>query len=355
MGEQFAVSTHAHGEPGPAGTGHRLPDWPHGGPGQVELVGVEDRFVTELQRAQARFAERLCASRTGSHHARGPTVFLAELKPGRYRLLPGPRIAHRIATGKTHADLDAIGDCGAAIGGEDHRLVPAGREVPEGIVLAVRRQQAAYRRLVLAGQGVLRALRLEHHHGGRHQGQGAEQAHQRVEKHVRLAGEQFRARGGESADAVDRVGKSLARLQRAGEHFQQPPRDQDTQHVASHQYRCGFEQRTPADPGPELVIGQYERSQCGDVERQAEELADVLESASVAFDQGRDVEPDPENHNNDQHPPGDAFAGHQCTGQDRHGEGPGEARIGEVEEVVVDEFPRHLGQVPDERRDARQQ
>ncbi len=136
------------------------------GPGQPEIVGMQDRLVAELQRVEARRAERLRARRTGAHHAGCPPVVLAQSQPGLDGLWPGLRIADRIAAGQAHPDLDAVGDRGAAVRSEHHGLVAAGGEVAQRVVLAVELEQTTDGRFVLAGERVLGALRLEQHDRG---------------------------------------------------------------------------------------------------------------------------------------------------------------------------------------------
>ena len=72
------------------------------------------------------------------------------------------------------------------LGANTDRLVAAGGEVAERVVLAVQLEQAADRGFVLAGERVLGTLRPEQHDRGDHQCQRAEQAEQRVDEDVRV-------------------------------------------------------------------------------------------------------------------------------------------------------------------------
>ncbi len=171
---------------------------------------------------------------------------------------------------------------------------------------------------------------------------------------MRFSGELVGRGDAEAADPVDGVGQPVVGLQRAGKELEQSPGQSDTEQVADHQDSRCLEQRATAHLGRELVIGQYQNGDGGDMERQTQEFADIFESAAVVLNQRGDVESDRDHQDDHQHPPGDALLGRQCPGHDGKRDGPREAGIGEVEQIVVDEVPRHPGQVPDGRRDAGQ-
>ena len=103
------------------------------------------------------------------------------------------------------------------------------------------------------------------------------------------------------------------------------------------------------------MVGQHQHRDDGDMKCQAQEFADVLVTAAVSLDQRPDVEADGDHQDDHQHPPGDPLLRGQRPGHDGKCECPGEAGVGEVEQVGVDELPGNLGQVPDRRRDTRQQ
>ena len=235
------MSAHAHGQPGPLGTRHCLAYRLHLRPGEPVLVRIENGLITELQRVEAGLPINLGGSRTRAHHPGRPPVIPAQVQPCRDGLRPILRIAHRVATGQTHTDLDAVGHGGAAIGREHHRFVSPGREVPERIVLAVGLQQAADRGLVLSGESVGSALGRKQHHCRRHQRQRAEQAEQGIEEDIRSTDEEIRRGGGESADPVDRVGQPVPGLQGTGEQLQQPQRQCDPGQLSGHQHARRFE------------------------------------------------------------------------------------------------------------------
>ena len=192
------------------------------------------------------------------------------MQPRRDGLRPGSGIAHRVTASQADADFNAVGDRGPPVRGEDHRLIPPRREVSQGVVLAENLQQSADRGLVLTGQCVLGALGLEQHHRGGHQRQRTEQSEQRVEKARRFSGEQIGRGEDEPADPVDRVGQPVVGLQRTGEHLQQPPGQGDPQQVPGHQHRGGLVQRSTAHLGRELVVGQRQHRDDGDMDCQAQ-------------------------------------------------------------------------------------
>ena len=131
VGRDVAVASHPHGEPGAPCARHGLTDRAHIGTGEPEAVRIQDRFVAELQRVEARFAKCLRRSRTGTHHARGPAVLLAQPQPRLDRLRPRLRFADGVTAGKAHAHFDAVGDRRASVRREHRRLVASGGEVAE--------------------------------------------------------------------------------------------------------------------------------------------------------------------------------------------------------------------------------
>ena len=349
------MPTHPDDQTGPLGARHRLAHRLHVRTGQAELIRIQNRFIAELQSVQAGLAEGLGSGRTRSHDPGRPPVVPAQFQPGRDGLRPVPRITHRVAAGQADPDLDAVGDGGEPVRREDHRLVPAGREVPQRVILAVDLQQTPDRGFVLTGECVLGTLRLEEHHCSGHQCQRAEETEQRVEDAVRLSDEQVGCGGDESTDPVDGVGEPIFGLQRAGKKLQQSPCQRDAQQVAGHQDGSGLDQCAAAHLRGELAPGQHQYGDGGDMERQTQGFADIFQRASVPPDQRCDIEPDRDHQVDHQHPPGDALARRQCPGHDGQRESPGEAGVGEVEQVVVDELPRHPGEVTDRRRDTGQQ
>ena len=349
------MSAHAHGQPGPLGACHGLAHRFHLRPGEAVLIRIENGLIAELQRIESGIPIDLGGSRTRAHHPGRPPVVAAQFEPRADGLRPVPRITHRVATGQTHTDFDAVGHRGTAIRCEHHRLVAPGREVPQRIVLAVGLQQAADRGFVLSGQCIGGALGRKKHHRRRHQRQRAEEAEEGIEEDVRPTDKEIRRGGGESADPVDRVGQPVPGLQGTREQLQQPQGQRDPGQVSGHQHAGRLEQRTTAHLGRELVVGRDQNGDRGDVDGQAHEFAQILEAAAIPLKQRRDIEADRDHQDDHQHPPGDALTCGQRAGHYCERKRPGEAGVGKVEQVVVDELPWHPGEVPDRRRDAGEQ
>ena len=223
LAAEVAVPSDPNGCACPPRPRHRLPHRAHVGPGEPEVVRIQDRLVAQLQRVEAGLAEGLGPRRAGTHHPGRPAVRLAQRQPRMDGLLPCLRVADGVAAGQTDTDLDAIGDRRPAVGREHDRLVAAGGEIAQRVVLAEQLEQAADRGFVLAGERVLGALRLEQHDRRDHQRQRAEQAEQRVDEDVRVAVERSEPSAGERADPVQRVGEPVFAGQRAREQFQQAP------------------------------------------------------------------------------------------------------------------------------------
>ena len=346
------MPTDAHGQPGPARASHRLADGSHARAGQSEPVGVQDRLVTELQRVEAGRSERFGAVEAGAHDPRRPAVRLAQPQPGVNGLGPSAGIADRVAAGQAHADLDAIGDRGARVVCEHDGLVATGGEVAERVVLAVQLEQAADRRLVLAGERILGALRLEQHHRREHQCHGSEQPEQRPEHDVGVAGEEVGVGEREAADPVQCVRQPFIAGQRAGEGLEQRPGQQGPDRHPGHQHDGSFQQRTTAHPGVELAVRQQQQHDCGHVQPKAQDFAGGLEPVLCT---GREIAHIPtrgEHQVEQQQPPRNAFAGGEGSGEERQHERPGEAGVGEVEDVVVDELAWDLDDPPRQRREA---
>ena len=349
LGRDVAVPADPHGEAGAARPGDGLAHAAHVRPGQFEIGGPQDRLVTQFQGVEPGFAIRLRSLRTGTHDAGRPAVRLGQRQPRVDGLRPCPRVAHRVAAGQADAYLDAVGDGGAAALRKHHRLVAAGREIAQGVVLAEQLEQPADRGLVLTREGVVGALRLEQHNRRRDECERAEQPKDRVEKDVRPAGELVGVDDGEADHPVDHVQEAGVRGQRAREHLDQAPRCQDPDDVPDNQHRCRFEQRRLADLGPELPISQEEKNDGDDVHREPEVLPERFRGGVVARGNLRGIQHGGEDHVAQQHHPGNALAGRQRRGQQCEHERPGDAGVRKVEEVVVDELPRDLDQPPDQR------
>ncbi len=204
---------------GAARPGHRLAYAAHIRTGKLEFRRAQNGLVAQLHSVQSGIAKSLGPLGTGPHDAGRPAVGLAQLQPRVDRLWPRSRVPQRVAAGQTDADLHPIGDRGAAGGGEHHRLVSAGGEIPQRVVLAEQLEQAADRGFVLAGQGVLGALGLEQHDCRRHQREGTEEPEERIEYDVRLALEQIGIHRAESDHSVHHIRQPIVTRQRARKQF----------------------------------------------------------------------------------------------------------------------------------------
>ena len=246
------MASDAHGQPGAAGSRHRLAYSAHLAPGQPELGSVQDRFVAEFQRVQAGLAKCFGPSRTGAHVARRPAVALAQRQPCVDGLRPRPRVADRIATGQADTDLDAVGDRGAAARRENHRLVATGGEVPQRVVLAPQLEQPTNRRFVLAGQCVVGPLRLEQHDRGDDQRHRTEQPEERVEEYGRAAGELRRLDDGESDHPVHHIEQPVFGGQRAGKRLDETPGHHDSDRPPGQQHARPPCTAHPGGPSPRI-------------------------------------------------------------------------------------------------------
>ncbi len=355
LAAEVAVPSDPNGCACPPRPRHRLPHRAHVVPGEPEVVRIQDRFVAQLQRVEAGLAEGLGPRRAGTHHPGRPAVRLAQRQPRINGLLPCLWVADRVAAGQTDTDLDAIGDRRPPVGREHDRLVAAGGEIAQRVVLAEQLEEAPDRGFVLAGERVLGVLRLEQHDRGHHQRESAEEAEQRIDEHVRVAAERIRVGACKRAHPVERVQEPVFSGQAAREQLQQRPPDERADRHARDQRACRFEERSAADLRPELLAGQHQEQDGRDVEDEPDHFADVVHHRPVAGDQGADVPHDRTDHVAHQDPPGDALASSEGRRQQRQDEGPREAGVGEVEDVVVDELARFLDEPPDAGRHARDQ
>lgn len=168
-------------------------------------------------------------------------------------------------------------------------------------------------------------------HDRRHdQRERAEQTEDRVEEHVRPAGEQVRIGERESDHPVGHVGQAIRAGQRSGEQLDQAPGHQDPHHIAGHQHAGRLDQRAPADLGPELPIGQHQQDDRDDVQGEPEILAQDLGGGVVPGGDIGGVQAGGENHVAQQQQPGDPLARGQGRGQQGQHERPRDAGVGKL-------------------------
>ena len=159
----------------------------------------------------------------------------------------------------------------------------------------------------------------------------------------------------EGDNAVRRVRQPVVAFQRAGEQFEQAPADEDSDRHPARQRDGRLDQRPAADLCPELLAGQDQERDRGDVEGETDQLAGFLHPGLADVDDVVDVPDDRRDHVEDEDQPGEALSGRQRGGEQGQHERPREAGVGEVEDVVVDELARFLDEPPDAGRDAREE
>jgi hypothetical protein len=152
------VAADAAGGAGAADPVHGLPGHAHVPAVQVEGGDVHDGLVAELQGAEAGPGVGAGAVLGGAHDGGRPGVAAGHVQPGGDGVRPGFEVADGVAAGQAHPGLDAVGDGGLAAGREDDGLVAAGREVAEGVPLAVGPEQGADAGLLVAVQGGFQTL-----------------------------------------------------------------------------------------------------------------------------------------------------------------------------------------------------
>ena len=204
-----AMASHPHGDAVTPDAGDRLAHRAHVASVEIELAGAQDRFVAELQDAQARLLVCRRPGFAGAHDGRRPAVLRREPLPRFDGVRPRFRITDGITTGEADADLDAVRDRGLAARREDDRLVAAGGEVSERVVGTEVLDQPADRGLVVSGEGVVGALRAEERHDGGEERDGTEETEDRVDEDARVAVEHLVVDRSRRGDAVQGPEESL--------------------------------------------------------------------------------------------------------------------------------------------------
>ena len=137
-----------HRESGPAGVPHRPAHRGHRGVGQGEAVGVQDGLVPHDQHAHSLRCIHPCAPFGRRGDGREQAVVMRARKPALHGVRPGRGVPHRVTGGDRHLTHHPERHAGAAVHGEDRDLVATGREVPQGVLVTVLREQRAHRDLV---------------------------------------------------------------------------------------------------------------------------------------------------------------------------------------------------------------
>lgn len=297
---------------------HGLPGDPHVAAVEVEVRHLKDRLVTELEGAEPGARVGLGAVLGGAHRGGRPGVPAGHVQPYGDGARPGLPVADRVSAGEAHAGLDAIGDGGLAAGREDDRLVAPGGEVAEGVLAAVGLEEGADAGLLVVVQGGLHALRAEQRRGGVQQGDRAEQS----EHEEQRAGRASVVGGAGDEAAADPVGgprQPLTLRQRAGEQFDQPPADEDSDGQPGDQDAEGPAYGGAAGGGVELLAGDDQQAQGEGADDQGGDGVGV-----VAEDRADQVAQDQQPEVDDHQPPGDLLAGRCRGGEQEEEDGVGE-------------------------------
>ena len=244
----------------------RAPDRPQGGRAQDEGVDVDDGLVAERQGLETGRDERPGGLLPRPDDRRVPAVGPGLGQPGRDRGTPVLRRPDRVTGGQADRRDDAMGDGGAVVGGEHHRLVAAGGEVPQRVARSRRAQQQPDVELVLGGHEALDPLRPEERHRGQDQGRARDEADD--------GGDPVRAPvdhpGGVHPAAVDTAhhaqrpqGALGSAAQGAMEHPGQAEGDGQGESAATGEDQRGRAPRRGIEPGRE---GRPQRQEEGDQE-----------------------------------------------------------------------------------------
>ena len=288
------------------------------GPAQVEAGGVEDRLVPEQQHLHARRRVGAGAALTRRERGRHPAELPRLRAPRVDGARPGARPADRVTGGERDPPDDPVGDGGAAVGGEDGRLVTTGGEVAERVARAVLGEQPPQGELALGRPPAARPCRGDEEEGGAEDGHRREHGHDvghpgrdgaersptdtpEGREHLGDDGTQLRSRRPDGADeqprdahrdraAADEGGGShppRAALEPAGELAPDPP--QPPQRDDGHEHRRDVEPEPERAPAlPQLVEGEPGAEQLDDPQGDAEQLegGDEPEADPLAAQQG---------------------------------------------------------------------
>ena len=137
-----------HGEPGPPGVTHRPAHGGHRGVGQGETIGMQDCFVPHDQDTHSLRGIHPRAPFGGRGHGREQAVVVGAREPAFHGIRPPRGIPHGIPGGDRHLTHHPERHACAPVHGEDRDLVAARREVAQGVLLTVLREQRAHRDLV---------------------------------------------------------------------------------------------------------------------------------------------------------------------------------------------------------------
>lgn len=154
LGRDVLVPPDPHGVPGPLHPVEGLPYGPHGAPFEGELGDLDEGLVPEFEGVEAVPCVDRARLLARAHDGRNPSVSPCLRQPGLDRAGPRLRVADRVAGGQRHPSHHPVRDGRLAGRRPHHALLPAQREVAEGVPLALSLQQRPELLLVVLGERV---------------------------------------------------------------------------------------------------------------------------------------------------------------------------------------------------------
>ena len=317
-GVQLAVALHGDGAAGLAHTGHSALDRAHRAALERERVGVQDGLVTERAGPQTGLHICLGAGLGGGQHPHPPGVLAPPTQPRGNRVLPRVRVAQRIAGRQADGADHPVGHGRTPVCGEDHGLVPAGGEVPQRVLAAVRCEEPTDVQLLLGAQdlGPLGGLREPPHGEEKHR--GTQDAAQRGQPVGARGAVRDAAGQGQARDAAEGEPQVLDAVQVGGDQ----PGDREHQRGDQGQTAQQGEQCLPggaaARAGGEVAPADDERDdprRCDDEPHPEQEPVQDLELRLEGLHRQGDAQQDVDQHLHDQHAEGDHPRDPQSTSQ----------------------------------------
>lgn len=154
LGRNVLVAADAYGVPGPLHPVEGLPYGPHGAPLQRELGDLDEGFVPEFEGVEAVPCVDGARLLARAHHGRNPSVNPGLRQPRLDRAGPCLRVADRVTGSQRHPAHDPVRDGSLAGRRPHHALLPAQREVPERVALALPFEERPELLLVVLGERV---------------------------------------------------------------------------------------------------------------------------------------------------------------------------------------------------------
>lgn len=318
---------------------------------EVEVGDVQDGLVAQLEGAQPGAGEGGGAVLGGAHHGGLPAVAAGHGQPGVDGGGPGGRVAHRVPAGEADAGLDAVGDAGPAVGGEDDRLVTPGGEVAERVGPPVRAEEGPDPGFLVPVQGGGEPLGAEEGRGRVEQGERAEEAEEEVQRPGRAAVE-LPGREEAAEDLFGGPVQPLAAGQGAGEEGDERPAEEDGGEHAEAEHDQGVPQRPGPGRGVELLAGGDQYGHGGNGQGHGRDADPVVADRDV-----QEVVDDQQGQIGDDHPPGDLLAGAEGGREEEEEDGVGEVGADRYDDQVEEahDVPQEAPQRRGEREQRAQQ